>query len=124
MLENLGEPEKILEPKYDCGPFSEDSQGMKFYQYFYGKMNFIDDEKGRVTIEYINLEGNYSIEINGISLDKTSNFDEVISQLGIESNKNYDKEIIYLVSREYIDERFLLIFEGGKLTKFDRWEPC
>ena len=41
ILETLGKPNKIIEPKYDCGPFSEAWQEMKFFQYSYEGMNFI-----------------------------------------------------------------------------------
>lgn len=124
MLKTLGKPDKIIEPKYDCGPFSEAWQEMKFFQYFYDGMNFIVDEKGEATIQDINLKENYSIEINGVVLDKNLTFNDVVEKLEIKPNKNYDRGMVLLIPNPYLDEEYILIFENGKLSKFDRIEPC
>ena len=40
IIEAFGEP-KIIDPKYECGPFTNDQPGGPYYQLVYGDFNYI-----------------------------------------------------------------------------------
>lgn len=123
MKERLGSPDSIIEPKYECGPFSEDWQEMKFYQYFYGTMNFIVYQN-TTEIQDINLRQIDLLKINNVYLKEGMSFYEVAKKLKIEINDNSDKDTITLFPKNNADEWYFLEFQNNKLVRFDRYEPC
>ncbi|MEZ4990845.1 MAG: hypothetical protein R2824_10555 [Saprospiraceae bacterium] len=124
LIELMGKPDSIVEPKYECGPFSEDSQGMKFYQYYYGGMNFIVYQ-ALAEIQNINFSGYEVLKISGKEFTQDTDFDTALEKLGIVLNEdNYSKDQILIYPEEPLDEHYILKFENGKLHQFDRFEPC
>ena len=124
MLKIMGQPDSLIEPKYECGPFSEDWQNMKFYQYFYGQMNFIVYEDKAET-QNLEFDQTANLFIKGVGLNGTMDFDTVVKLLKINSNQeNIDSEMIELLPGDDIDEYYYLKFKDGFLFKFDRFEPC
>jgi hypothetical protein len=124
MSEIMGIPDSIIEPKYDCGPFSEDWQEMKFYQYFFKNMNFIV-YKNIVEIQNISFVENEKLNINGKFINGEMTIEKVIEILGIENKEGkYEKNHIIIYPKESIDEHYILKFKENKLSLFDRYEPC
>lgn len=123
MQQVMGKPDSIIEPKYECGIFSEDWQGVKFYQYFYGEMNYIVSE-GQAEIERIIFDKNTILFINGIELNSKMTFDEVIKALKIMRIDTKNKSIIEIHPKRIPDEYFYLKFKDDKLFQFDRYAPC
>ena len=120
----MGKPDSIVEPKYDCGPFSEEWQGIKFYQYFYGDMNFIVYQD-LAEIQDVNFSRSESLKISGVEFTRETDFDTALEKLGIELNEdNYSKAQILIYPEEPLDEYYILKFENGRLQQFDRFEPC
>ena len=124
MLSIMGKPDSIVEPKYECGPFSEAWENMKFYQYFYGNMNFIVyNEKAEIQDLY--FASNEQLKIQNIELDGSMSFDQVAKLLGIDLSKGqYNKNRIIIFHEVEIDEHYFLKFKDNKLHSFDRLEPC
>lgn len=124
ILEIMGKPDSIVEPKYECGAFSEDWVGIPFYQYFYDRMNFIVfEEKGE--IENIEFIDDTEIEMNGIKMNNEMTFKEISRLLKIKTpSDNPSKNQIILYPKEKLDENYILEFKKDKLYKFDRFDPC
>ncbi len=118
-----GEPDSIVEPKYECGPFSEDWQEVKFYQYFYGTMNFIVYEE-KAEVQDLIFSSNEKIEIGGSVLDASMDIETVAKQLNIKLTEKHNRNIIEIIPEEGWDEYYYLKFKNGALHKFDRFEPC
>ncbi len=124
LIKVMGKPDSIVEPKYDCGPFSEEWQGIKFYQYFYGDMNFIVYQD-LAEIQDVNFSRSESLKISGVEFTRETDFDTALEKLGIELNEdNYSKAQILIYPEEPLDEYYILKFENGRLQQFDRFEPC
>jgi len=123
MLSKMGEPNLIKEPKYECGPFSEDWQEIKFYQYFYDNMNFIVYEKS-AEIQEIEFKSNEVIKINGKKIKVGMTLEEICKKLGIELNGEYFKNRVLIYPKEDLDEHYFLEFKNNKIYRFDRYEPC
>lgn len=123
MLALMGQPDTIIEPKYECGPYSEDWQETPFYQYFYGSMNFIV-YKDIAEIQSIKFDEFQTITINNIELNGQMNLKEVAEKLSISIFKNADTTLIETYPIESRDEQYYLKFKKGKLSDFDRYEPC
>ena len=123
MEELMGKPDSIVEPKYECGLFSEDWQDMKFFQYFYAEMNFIV-YGDTAEVQEITFEKTGKLRINNILLSKGMDFLEVAKQLDIPIPEDPDQGQITLLPEGFEDEYYYLNFKNGKLFSFDRYEPC
>ena len=123
MTNIMGIPDSIIEPKYECGPFSEDWQRIKFYQYYFDNMNFIVYQN-KAEIQEIKFLDSEKLKINGQAIDKEMNFVEVATKLGIILEGKYNEENILIYPKEALDEHYILIFKENKLYQFDRFEPC
>ena len=122
VISKLGQPDSIIEPKYECGAYSEDWQGIKFYQYFYGNMNFIVYEDN-AEIEKIEFVKNEEIQINGKLLNGTMTYHEITGILGVQPSTKKNNLILFF-PKEGLDEHYSLDFVEGKLMKFEVWTPC
>ena len=124
MTKIMGIPDSIVEPKYDCGQFSEDWQEMKFYQYFFGNMNFIVF-KNYAEVQNIEFVEKEKLEINGKIIKAGMSFKDVAQKLEIDlSDGYYFTERILIYTKEELDEFYILKFKDNKLHHFDRFEPC
>lgn len=122
--EIMGKPDSIIEPKYECGAFSEDWVGIPFYQYFYDEMNFIIYEK-KGEIENIEFIDSYSLDLGEVFINNQMTFDEICRLLKIElPSSNFLKNRIILYPKEELDENYILEFNNEKLYKFNRFDPC
>ncbi|MCB0642118.1 MAG: hypothetical protein KDC44_10780 [Phaeodactylibacter sp.] len=120
----MGQPDSIAEPRYDCGPFSEDAEGVKFYQYFFGTMNFIVYED-IAEVQGIQFQKDETLKLRGALLHGKMNFEQVLRALEINRpDKAYQDDVILIYPSESLDENYLLLFKDGVLSAFDRFEPC
>lgn len=118
----MGQPDSIIEPKFDCGPFSEDWQKKKFFQHFYKEMNFIVYEN-IAEIQDVDFSNGLEMSINGIVLNGEMDLKTVATMLGLNPSDAKNNRIIIYPNRQTKDY-FYLEFRNGYLYRFDRNEPC
>ena len=124
MMATMGKPDRIERPHYGCGPHSEDSQGIAFYQFFYGNMNFIVYEE-TAEIESILFVDSETLNVKGEALSSKMNFETVVAKLGLDMDpEKYYDDYIVLYLKEYIDERIYLTFKDNHLYQFETYAPC
>jgi len=123
IIEILGSPDSINEPKYECGFHSEDEQGERFYQYFYGSMNFIlsDSESD---IERILFDDTQELLVYGFRINSETTFEEIINHFGIRNNDYPNKNTLTFLPKGGYDEQYYFIFENEKVVEFEIWTPC
>ena len=122
MTAMMGTPDSIVRPMYECGFYSEDEQGSEFYQYFYGKLNFMVYE-GKAELEFVEFEAGDQIILNEVVLTAGMSFDEMAASLGLEITENTAKTNL-TIETIGLDEHYYLKFKDEKLHKFERWTPC
>ena len=124
MEEIMGLPDSIISPKYDCGPFSEEWQELKFFQYFYGDMNFIV-YNSIAEIQNILIQEDEDFYIQNVRLNSGMSFEEVAEKLELKiTDMNYNSNRIEIHPTEQLDEHYSLKFRDNMLFQFDRYEPC
>ena len=94
---------------------------MKFYQYFYGNMNFIL-YKNKADIENISFLGAEQLQLGKISLKGGMTYEEVIQGLGLKHDNKGD--VIYIYHKEPLDDYYTLEFRDNQLYKFSLYSPC
>ena len=119
----LGIPDSIKEPKYECGFHSEEEQGKKFYQYYYGSMNFILSDS-EADIEKIFFDDSQELLLNEFPINNKTEFDEIVKQLNIKVSIRSDKTLLTFYPKGGYDEHYYLKFENEKLIIFEIWTPC
>lgn len=122
MEEQMGAPDSIVRPMYECGFYSEEEQGRIFYQYFYDKLNFIVYD-GRAELEFVTFEKGDQIIISNVMIEGGMSFEEIGKRLNFEVTENTSKTII-TIETYGLDEHYYLHFIDEKLIKFERWTPC
>lgn len=135
IIAELGNPEKIIEPNYDCGFLSKDSQGMPFFQLHYGNVIFTGNEK--YLIEKIDFRGKKSTELHygEFVLNSETTIEEIEGIFGeFEPRKSrfnkLDREVflngIFSLNGKptLADDGIILTFRNGMLIRFDYWSPC
>ena len=118
----MGQPDSIVEPKFDCGPFSEAWQHKKFFQHFYGTMNFITYEN-IAEIQDVVFSDGLEMSINGIVLNGEMDMKTVAEMLGLNPSDAKNNRIILYPNRQ-TDDYYFLEFKNGYLYRFDRNEAC
>lgn len=122
MLDVMGKPDSIVEPKYDCGPYSEDSQGKRFFQYFYGKVNFIVHDS-IAEIEQVLFSEVETMIIKDVLLTGKMSSIEVLEKFGFRKPRR-SLNYLTIVPAGNMDEHYLLEFKSDRLHKFSRYQPC
>ena len=130
LLLHLGEPDSIVNPKYDCGGFSEYWQEKIFYQFFYKSLNFIGSEQEFV-IERIDFTSDTTLvlEYRGHKLSYLTELNE-FKELFPKSfdNKTIDPEnnqiLIYLLPTLITEDMIIVTFENGHMTELKYFTPC
>ncbi|WP_167617952.1 hypothetical protein [Maribellus sediminis] len=131
LIKGLGKPDSIVNPKYECGGFSEDWQGEVFLQYFYGSLNFIgsNDEYQIERIDFTKCKS-IKIEYKGRLINyktEISVFKELFPKSFKNRNvKNGDSsfESMTLLPSILSDDKVFLSFKNGILIGLEYWSPC
>jgi len=123
ILELIGQPDSISEPNYECGFHSTAEQGRKFYQYYYGSMNFILSDKG-ADIERISFDKTQEIQINDLRVHHKTTFDEIVKLMNLKIAPNANPSFLIIHPKGAYDEHYELEFKEGKLIQFSIWTPC
>jgi len=131
MMAGFGQPDSIVNPKYDCGGFSEHWQRETFLQYFYGSIQFIGSNDS-FQIERIDVQINDSIylEYKGSEINNKTNvfvFQELFP-ISFENRhiKNNDSGIenITMTPTVSSDDRVIFRFKNGILISMEYRSSC
>ena len=119
----MGKPERIFEPKYECGFLSEDEQGRKFFTLEYPELKFTGNEADKYLIEEINFSANQEIQVmyNGQVIFGNMAIEKLSAVLGVDFESNSVGKLIHF---EGADDGFVFQFKDGKLIKVSYWSPC
>lgn len=128
IIKEMGEPEKIFEPNYECGALSSDTQNKKFYTLQYSNVKFTGNEDEDYYIDYLKFEDNSPVVLKyghydlncetGLSLLAVIFGKEVIEDFEEDPNGG-----IIILKKGGIDGIRLEI-KDGKLLSFEYWTPC
>ncbi|MEM7298914.1 MAG: hypothetical protein AAF391_11685, partial [Bacteroidota bacterium] len=114
----------INKMNHDCGPFSEEWQGKKFYQYSYSAIDFIVYDSTAEISQLVFYE-NVVLELNGVELNKDLDKTAILKLLGLKETSAPSAEnhlLIYPANGD--DGYFILEFENSSLFRFTRFDPC
>ncbi|MCB0844998.1 MAG: hypothetical protein KDE26_17230 [Bacteroidetes bacterium] len=123
ILEKMGPPAKIFEPKYECGFLSEEEQGRKFFTLKYPGLPFTGNETDKYLIEEIDFSANSEIQLmyNGQAIFANMTIEKLSAVFGVDFEPNSVEKLIYF---ERADDGFVFQFKDGKLIKISYWSPC
>ena len=99
IVEKLGQPEKIFEPKYECGFLSAESQSTKYFTLDFKNIKFTGNHKESYLIEFINFNNDNSIilKYGKFNLNSETRLSELIEIFGKEFKETF-KISVYLES--------------------------
>ena len=130
LLLNLGEPDSIVNPKYDCGGFSQYWQEKEFLQFHYKSLNYIGSEQDFVIeqidftkdttllLDYKGIKLNHLTELNDFKHLFPKSFDN--KTINTENNQ----VLIYLLPTLITDDMIIVTFENGYMKELKYYSPC
>lgn len=128
IIKELGEPEKIFEPNYECGALSSDTQDKKFYTLEYLNVKFTGNENEDYYIDYIIFENNPSVILNYGQYDLNCETDlSLLAKIfGKELFEGFEEDPNggIIIFRKKADDGIRLEIKNGKLLSFEYWTPC
>lgn len=128
IIENLGDPEKVFEPDYECGYLSAEEQNKKIYTLDYKDFRFTGNNTENYVIDEIcfNNEAvvlnylNYQID-SGTTIHKLA---EIFGQSSF-PNLRSDSGVVIIPNKDRNEEDgFEFEFKNGKLVCMRYWSPC
>jgi hypothetical protein len=121
IIKTFGKPQKIFEPKYECGFLSQAEQGKTFYSLQYPSLKFTGNESEHYILEKVDLRytSKLTVTYKGKLLShKTTKVDfETLFSIKL----NNDGVKLY---HENADDALLFTFTDGLLSKIEYWSPC
>ncbi len=126
IIEVMGEPTDITEPKYECGFLSSDEQGKEFFMLNYENVNFVGNDKDGYLIHELNFNDGISITYNGSIVNKESSLDHLIDVFGMDLFGSFHDTSTdsKLMRFDGSDDGIMIYLTNGKLSKMVYWSPC
>lgn len=128
IIKKFGKPQKMYDPKYECGFLSTDSQGIKFLTLDYGNVKFTGNKKENYVLDYINFENDHSIIVKygDRNLSHKTDFSELIDIFGDQIKEGFGKRLdgAFIVLSEGYEDGLRIYITNGKLTRLEYWSPC
>jgi hypothetical protein len=129
--QRLGQPRAVVVPNYECGAFSSQEQGQKFYELRYPHVRFIGNSKEGYAIQYVYFVPKGPTLMYGRQTlsDRTTVADlQRLFGPGTHAEKIITAEMpkgqeAVSVSSDH-DDGAIFWFSHGRLTKFEYWTPC
>lgn len=129
--QRLGQPRAVVEPHYECGAYSSQEQGQKFYELRYPQVRFIGNNKLGYAIEYVYFSakgptltyGTHTLSNRTTVADLQRFFGPgTHSEKMITAEMPQGQETVSLSSK--YDDGAIFWFSHGRLVKFEYWTPC
>ncbi len=127
IIQHLGKPVSVAEPRYECGAHSSAEQGKKFYELRYGQAAFIGTATSTYQLEHVTFPANRNVVLNYGQWKFThqttiQDLKRVFGpSLDLNSQKN---DVVLVLVRSKYDDGAMFSFTAGLLTRFEYWSPC
>jgi hypothetical protein len=117
----LGKPQAVVEPKYECGFFSEEEQGKKFYSLQYSNLIFTGNASQGYQLEKVvfNNKRDHNIRYKGTRITFRTTKGEMETIFGTKVGRN---EIT--LSERKGETKIVFTFKNGLLSEMRYWTPC
>lgn len=127
IFDDLGVPNSITEPNYECGFLSEAEQGKKYYSLNYGNTVFTGNDEEGYLLENIVFEGGETIQYGGFMLTGRTTVADLIVILGSEWSTGLEDPTngsVVISFGETADDGIRIFILNGLLQKMHYWSPC
>lgn len=127
ILNELGMPDSIIEPNYECGFLSENEQGKKYYSLKYGNVVFTGNDEEGYLLETIVFEGGETMQYGDFMLTGQTTIADLTAILGNEwfTYLEYPLNGSVVISfGETADDGIRIFILNGLLQKMHYWSPC
>jgi hypothetical protein len=128
IIKKFGKPQKMYDPKYDCGFLSTDTQDGTFITLDYGTIKFTGNKKRGYVLEIVDFKKDHSIVVKygDRNLSYKTDFSELIEMFGDQIKEGFGKRLdgTFIVFREGYEDGIRIYITNGKLTRFEYWSPC
>ena len=129
--QRLGKPQVITEPNYECGAYSSQEQGQKFYELRYPQVRFIGNSKEGYAIDFAYFSAKSpALTYGGQPLTNRTTVADLQRLFGpgthsakIKTAEMPQGQEAVSVSSKY-DDGAIFWFSRGRLVKFEYWSPC
>jgi hypothetical protein len=119
VLTRLGKPLSIVEPHYECGEYSSEQEGQKFYQLRYQQATFIGNARQGYELESFRFgrTGPAQLTYGQQLLSAATTLPEFIRLFGkVETHKNKDGSVALIVWQQ--DASATFTFKAGHLSSY------
>ncbi|MGH1384973.1 hypothetical protein [Kordia sp.] len=128
IIKKLGKPQKVYDPKYECGFLSTDTQDGIFLTLDYGTIKFTGNEKENYVLEQVDFEKDHSIIVKygDRNLSYKTDFSELIDIFGDQIKEGFGKKLdgAFIVFSTGYEDGLRIYITNGKLTRLEYWSPC
>ncbi|MDO7886364.1 hypothetical protein [Hymenobacter cheonanensis] len=129
--QRLGQPRAVVAPHYECGAYSSQEQGQKFYQLRYPHARFIGNNKVGYAIQYVYFVpkgpaltyGRHALSDRTTVADLQRLFGPGTHPEKIKTAEMPQGQEAVSVHSDH-DDGAIFWFSHGRLTKFEYWTPC
>jgi hypothetical protein len=121
IIKVFGNPQKVFEPKYECGFLSEDVQGKKFYSLVYNDFVFTGNPTENYQLDMFKFTNktNSKITYKGKSISSKTTKKDIESIFGV---KVIHDQISF--SEPKGETALIFRFKNGLLSELEYWTPC
>ncbi len=131
LLREMGQPDSIVDPAYECGYFAAEGVPVKIYYYpaisfrvYEGmaEMHLIDFANDAVGLTYPRLKLNAQTTLEEIKIHFPASYANAYTLQDAADTRQYT--FVRLLPKAGVDDQIVLKFFRGKLTAFELWMPC
>ena len=129
--QRLGQPRAVVVPNYECGWYSSQEQGQKFYELRYPRVRFIGNSKEGYVIEYVYFSAKGpTLTYGGQPLSERTTVADLQRLFGQGTHAEKIKTAEMPQGQEAVsvsskhDDAAIFWFSHGRLVKFEYWTPC
>ena len=121
IIKQFGKPQRLFEPKYECGFLSEDVQEKKFYTLKYKHILFTGNETVRYQLEEIKFDPEADLKVTYkrkplSHLTTKKDFEKILKV-------KIDEDEVTLIHKD-ADDSLIFYFLNGRLSRMEYWSPC
>lgn len=127
IMQRLGKPIKINEPRYECGALSSEEQGKKMYSLHYGYAQFTGNAQDGYLLEKVkfSFKAPQVLQYGSWNLSEKTTLKSLEAVFGqpLKPEKT-DDGYQQVMIRSKADSGAIFWFKNGQLAEFEFWSPC
>jgi hypothetical protein len=127
ILSQLGVPDSITEPQYECGFLSEAEQAKKYHSENFKNTVFTGNDEEGYLLESLLFEDGFSIRYGEFVLTARTTVADLTSILGAEWATDLEDGLngsVVISFGEQSDDGMRFVIRNGFLQKLAYWSPC